>query len=127
MKYLYLLLITWLPVAAIGQSKRARKESKMEDKAANMIATLPDIMQADDYCQKKSHGKRHLETYVEEDESGNGYYWVKVAEDNGTAYHTWYEFKVMAKSYKIFYEDTDSGKDVPMEVWRRRKDYLGLD
>ena len=122
-----LLLLFTATLYARAQSSKAAKEDKIENKVGDLIAGLPEVMKADTYCRKKTHGKRHLVTWVARDPSvGDNYYLAKVIEDNGVAYHTWYDFKVSSKTFKIFYVDYLTGKNIPLNVWRKKKNYLGL-
>ena len=126
MKYACLLLMIFLSITSKGQTKKALKTK--EDKIVDMVASLPDVVKADAYCKKVSHGKRHLVTYVTDSPSpGKGiYYCLSVAEDNGSNYVTWYNFKVDAKTYEIKYADPETGREIPLAVWRKKKNYLGL-
>jgi len=101
-----------------GQDKN--RKTALEDKVIDKIAMLPEVIRADAYCKKKSKGKRHLVTFVSAnpDKEGN-YYLVKVAEDNGSAFHAWYLFAVYPGTYKVEFFDSVNGKYVPLQVWRK--------
>jgi hypothetical protein len=94
--------------------------SRQEDKAAELVLKLPEVIKADKQCRRLSKGKRHLITYVPDDPTpGDNYFQVFVAEDNGTAYHTWFIFGVKLATYKIYYCDRNTGDYIPLDKWRR--------
>lgn len=129
MKKLILIVSILLGCHAYGQKLPSKqpKETKA-DRILDMIDNLPDFKKADDWYTKKTKGK-HLITLLANDKGNEDghYYMVEVDEDNGTTYHTWYNFLIDNKTYKIEYMDIESGKNIPLSVWRKRKDYLGLD
>jgi hypothetical protein len=71
-----LLIILFFVISVNGQNKKGSSlKGNTEDKIADMIARLPEIIKADAYCKRASHGERHLVTYVAEDPDGeNGKY-----------------------------------------------------
>jgi hypothetical protein len=99
---------------ASGQVKII-KETKQESKVCNLIASLPEVINANNYVKKTSKGKRHLMTFIESDPTKETpYYWVKVAEDNGSTYYTHFNFYVTPKTYTIKYLDAITGKAIPL-------------
>jgi len=86
----------------------------------NLVAKLPEVINADNYVKKVTNGKRHLFSYVaSEPNKDEPYYFVKVAEDNGSAYHTHFIFYVQPKTYQIFYMDTAIDKLIPEKQCRK--------
>jgi hypothetical protein len=122
----YIILIAPLLFISICRGQTKASKEKEEDKVIDMIARLPEVIKTDDYCKKLSKGKRHLVTMIGGYPStGENYYLVKVAEDNGTAFHTWFLFAVYPKSYKIEYYDTMNDRYIPLRIWRKHyKEYL---
>ena len=117
-KVVLLTLLLFFAIRVDSQNKNDK--SKMTDKAAEKIASLPEIIKADNYCKKLSHGKRHLVTYVAADPNGDeNYYLIRVAEDNGSAFHAWFLFAFYPDSYKIEYIDRVSGNFIPLKRWQK--------
>lgn len=97
----FLLLI----FSASGQTTYV-KETKKESKAVDLVARLPEVINADNYVKKVSKGKRHLVSYLASGPTKEyPYYWVKVVEDNGASYATHFNFYVDTKTYAIKYDD----------------------
>jgi hypothetical protein len=115
----FFILVLIIPAA--GQVK-VIKETKQESKICNLILMLPVVKNADNYVRKTSHGKRHLFTYISnEPTKADNYYWVCVAEDNGTSYYTYFTFLVAPKTYSILYLDvTNDDKRVPLKQCNKR-------
>ncbi len=94
--------------------------SKQAEKAVELVAKLPEVIKADKQCRYLSKGKRHLVSFVTEDPTqDNNFFQVNVAEDNGSAYHTWFIFQVEPLSYKIYYYDIKTGDNIPLKKWRK--------
>ncbi len=122
------LLVLFISLRVFGQQKANGGLDKLEDKALTMIDKLPELAKADRYYQKHSHSKKHLLTMVAgKPGKGQKYFNIEIAEDNGAAYHTWYSFLVDPRTGEILYEDYKNDKDIPLNKWRKQKNYLGLD
>lgn len=97
------------------------KESKGGSKATDLIAGLPEVINADNYVKRVTKGKRHLFNYLASEPTKDmPYYWVKVVEDNGVARHAHFHFYVQPKTYKIFYLDILTDKMIPEKQCRKK-------
>ena len=121
MKNLIPLSILLLLLSYFATAQNTVKISKEGEKVLGLVAKLPEVITADKYVQKVTKGKRHLFRYLaSEPTKEEPYYDVKVAEDNGSAYHTHFIFHVQPKTHKIFYMDTATGKLLPEEQCREK-------
>ncbi|MBS7567068.1 hypothetical protein KHS38_21870 [Mucilaginibacter sp. Bleaf8] len=90
-----------------------------EDKVVNLIMDLEEVKSKSAQVEKASQGKRHLATYVETPPSNTDPdYWVKVAEDNGSNYVTYYTFAVNGKTLQIRYYDVAQDSLISIKEWR---------
>ena len=91
-----------------------------EDQVVILIMNLDEVKHKDSLVKKQSEGKRHLSTYVEtKPTAADPYYWVKVAEDNGGSYVTYYSFGVQAKTHAIKYYDVVQDSLISLSQWRK--------
>jgi hypothetical protein len=99
-------------------------DSKREDQIVNLIMNLEEVKQKAQEVEKLSHGKRHLSSYIETSPTTTDpYYWVKVAEDNGDNYVTYYTFAVDSKTQSIKYYDVINDSLVSLSQWRKSTSY----
>ena len=106
--------------SAFGQTTYV-KTTNEENKAVGLVARLPEVIDADNYVRKASKGKRHLVSFLASHPTKDvPYYWVKVVEDNGGAFHAHFHFYVEPKSYKIFYLDIVTDKIIPEKQCRKK-------
>ncbi|MFD1258351.1 hypothetical protein ACFQ3S_16215 [Mucilaginibacter terrae] len=90
-----------------------------EDQVINMVMNLDEVKRKSALIAKESKGKRHLSTYVETPPTAaQPYYWVKVAEDNGGSYVTYYSFGVQAKTHAIMFYDVMQDSLISLSQWR---------
>lgn len=124
MKRIYCFMLMLLASHVYGQHNTSLpKEDRKESKITDMIANLPEVIKADHYYHKKSHGKRHLVTFIDSRPGKTGkYYALTVAEDNGDAMVGLYHFVVDKDTYVIKYVDENENY-IPLSVWRRQKNY----
>lgn len=91
-----------------------------EDRIVNLIMDLDEVKRKDSIVVKLSKGKRRLSTYVEAIPTATDpYYWVKVAEDNGGSYVTYYSFAVHPKTYQVSYYDVTQDSLITIDQWRK--------
>ncbi len=91
-----------------------------EDEAVNLIKNLEEVKRKNELVVKDSQGKRHLSTYTEMlPTSKDPNYYVKVAEDNGGSYVTYYIFAVNSRSEAISFYDVLNDKLLSLHTWRR--------
>ncbi|TDO19333.1 hypothetical protein CLV32_4573 [Pedobacter duraquae] len=110
--------------AVVVKSKQVQKLKadtvSQESKVIDLILDLEEVRNRTQGVEKESQGKRTLATYVESPptrEDPN--YWVKVAEDNGYAYVTYYTFTVNPKDYSISFYEPIEGNLITLAEWRR--------
>jgi len=95
---------------------------KIERRIIDTIIKLKEVKERDKYVRDQTDGKRHLQYMI----SGKPtktiqYYWVRVMEDNGSAYYTHFNFYVYPKTMTIKYYDTINDEVIDLKTWRRRK------
>ena len=96
------------------------KPVNQEDSIVEMIMNLEEVKRKTAAVERGSKGKRTLSTYVETPPtSDDPNYWVKVAEDNGDSYVTYYTFLVDARTRNISYYDVVDGDFIPLAKWRQ--------
>src|SRR5688500_7611063 len=99
-----LILIISISTAAKSQNQEVQSNSKLEDKVIDTIASLKEVKDRAAYVKKETQGKRNLSFMIAgEPSKETPYYWVKVMEDNGGAYHTHFNFYVHSKTMWILY------------------------
>ncbi|TWJ00834.1 hypothetical protein JN11_02094 [Mucilaginibacter frigoritolerans] len=95
--------------------------AQKEDKICDLIASLPEVIKADNYMIKTTKGKRHLQTYIEDRPRKDGkYYQLTVSEDNGMNMVPHFKFMVDSKTYAIYYWDVINDKLIPLAKWRKQ-------
>ncbi|MHB8207184.1 hypothetical protein [Mucilaginibacter sp.] len=103
----------------VVHSQSEEKLTKKDEKVLDMIASLPEVVQADKYIIKVTKHHKHLETYIDSKPSKhNNKYSLTVAEDNGMNLVPHFKFVVDAKTYAISYWDVANDKNIPLSVWR---------
>ncbi len=113
----FLLLFT---VVVHSQSKETL--TKKDEKVLNLIASLPEVVQADTYIIKVTKHHRHLETYIDSSPTKqDNNYRLTVAEDNGMNLVPHFKFIVDAKTYAISYWDVANDRNIQLSVWRAQK------
>jgi len=96
------------------------KPVNQEESIVRLIMNLEEIKRATAAVERGSKGKRTLSTYVESPPtSDDPNYWVKVAEDNGDTYVTYYTFAVDARTRNIRYYDVVDGNLISLAKWRQ--------
>lgn len=96
------------------------KQVTQENSIVDLIMNLEEVKLKTAKVEKASKGKRTLSTYVETpptDDDPN--YWIKVAEDNGDSYVTYYTFKVNAGTRNISYYNVIEGDFISLAKWRQ--------
>ncbi|WP_462267391.1 hypothetical protein [Mucilaginibacter sp.] len=97
-----------------------QKQPINEDKAVDLIMKLDEVKRKNAEVEKLSQGKRRLSTYVETSPTAaDPNYWVKVAENNGGSYVTYYTFAVHNKTGTIHYYDIERDTLISLEEWRK--------
>ena len=99
---------------------QVKKEVNTEEKIAHMVMDLEEVKRKTAMVERLSKGTRTLSTYIESPPTaGDPYYCVKVAEDNGSNYVTYYTFNVSPDNYSISYYDVVVGEFIPLDQWRK--------
>ena len=99
---------------------QAKKKVNTEEQIAHMVMDLEEVKRKTAMVERLSKGTRTLSTYVESPPTAEDpYYCVKVAEDNGSNYVTYYTFNVSPVDYSISYYDVVVGEFIPLNQWRK--------
>lgn len=116
MKLITLLLILCLfTVTAKAQDDKG--SNPQEKKVLKLINSLPEVIRANKYMQKKVPG-RGLKAYIQSTpDKQTNFYRVSVSEFNGMCLVSHFWFYVNAVNYDIFYDDFENEKRVPLKVW----------
>jgi len=94
--------------------------SAQEEHLVKLIMNLEEVKRKSAIIEQESKGKRHLATYVETlPTADDPNYWIKVAEDNGGSYVTYYTFAVDGKTQLIRYYDVMQDSLLSLEQWRQ--------
>lgn len=91
-----------------------------EDQLIKLIMNLDEVKRKSLQVIQESKGKRHLATYMDNPPTASDTdYWVKVAEDNGDNYVTYYTFAVDKKTRQIRYYDVLQDSLISLSQWRK--------
>jgi len=84
------------------------------------IWTIDEVNERNEYVKKQTHNKRELMVYINgtPEELNEKYYWVKVAEDNGIAYFTHFDFFVYP-NWDIKFYNRVKDKELSLDDWRK--------
>lgn len=97
------------------------KISKTEDKLIDEIWKLPEVQALSDKIARESKGKRHLVGRISSEPSDDQeYYGISIAEDNGEALATYFEFRIYPDN-SIYYYDVVEDQELSLKEWRARK------
>lgn len=120
MKHLLITCALLLPLM-FSPAKAVSKNTKEQTKVRNMIASLPEVIEAGKYVSSHAHGKRHLVTFIDGSPNARqNYYVLTVGEYNGMNMVPHFKFIVYATTYVINYWDVANGKYIPLKQWRRQ-------
>ena len=101
-------------------TKASNALSKLENKIIDTIISLNEVKAEALYVLKQTKGRRHLQYSIWQKPTKRApYFWVKVVEDNGSAYYTHFNFYVYPKTLEIKYLDTSTDKVIALETWRK--------
>lgn len=91
-----------------------------EEAAIDRVMDLEEVKRKSAEVEKLSKGKRHLSVYIETPPTPqDSYYWIKVAEDNGGSYVTYYTFAVDSKTRAVKYYNPVLDSLLTIEQWRK--------
>lgn len=77
-------------------------DNYIEDTIIQKVFAIDSVRERAEYVLKNSNGKRKLSATIYGPPSDSlDYYLIKVTEDNGTAYHTHFNYKVNKKTLQI--------------------------
>ena len=115
---LFFVLITISRLAVIAQDKPS---TKREIEIVNLIAHLPEVVNANKYMMAHGPDHRHLQTYIDgyPTKSDNNYL-VRVCEFNGMLCAVHFFFYVDAQTLAIKYFDVVHNKSIPLALWRKQ-------
>jgi hypothetical protein len=107
-------------VTYIGVAHVIVQDSKEDIEVRDIIARLPEVTKADKSIIKKTQGKRHLVTFIDNRPTGQqNYYIVTVSEYNGMNMVSHFKFTVNAKTHAIRFWDVENDKFIPIALWRK--------
>lgn len=109
------------------QSEAQKQKRTIIDKDVNVenildtIWTLQEVNDRNASIKQKSENKRELIVFIQAtpDELEEEYYWVKVAEDHGTAFYSHFDFYVYP-NWDIHYYDRVKDLELSLEDWRKK-------
>ncbi|WP_341902179.1 hypothetical protein [Fluviicola taffensis] len=97
------------------------KITHTEDKLIDLVWQLPEVKSLSDKIERESKGKRHLVGRISSTPSDDQeYYGVSVAEDNGEALATYFEFRIYPDN-TMYYYDVVEDQELTLKEWRTRK------
>jgi len=118
-KYTFLFLIVFeFSCTANKTSTKIDKELSIEN-ILDTIWTIDEVNERNSFVKDQSNDKRELMVYINgtPNELNEDYYWVKVAEDNGNAYFTHFDFFVYP-NWSIKFYDRVKDKELTLDNWR---------
>lgn len=117
--YFLLMAIVMLSCSENNNSSNKIDKDLTIENILDTIWTIKEVNVRNDYVKKESKNKRELMVYINgtPDELKEQYYWVKVAEDNGNAYFTHFDFFVYP-NWEIKFYDRIKDKELTLEEWR---------
>ena len=99
-----------------------KSQFTLEDKIMDKVLDIPEVKEEAKYVENKSNGKRHLSDVIcQRPTKKEPYYQVKVWEDNGVSYATYFIFLVNPKTLSIKYYDTVNDTAVDLAYWRKHR------
>ncbi len=110
-----LLIISLTLIVTLSCIAQSHNKNKILDK----IIKLAEVKTRARYVERQTKGKRHLEHIWERPTMKVLYYWVKVVEDNGIAYHSHFNFFVYPKTFSVKYFDIITDKTFDLSTWRK--------
>jgi hypothetical protein len=94
--------------------------SKLESKILDTVVKLPEVKRRAGYVRQQSKDKRRLQyTIWAKPSKKTPFYWVRVMEDNGKAYHSHFNFLVYTNPFLIKYYDIANDKILSLSQWRK--------
>lgn len=97
------------------------KITNTEDKLISQVWQLPEVKSLSDKIERESKGKRHLVGRISSTPSDDQeYYGVSVAEDNGEALATYFEFRIYPDN-TMYYYDVVEDQELSLKEWRAQK------
>lgn len=107
--------------AAVNKETESKNTASLEDQIIDKVYDLPEVQELEASVRKKSGGKRNLSLRISSEPSDDQeYYGVTVAEDNGAALATYYEFRVYP-DFSIRYYDVVEDRDISLDEWRKSR------
>lgn len=107
-----------------GLPEKTEKEPKSssEDKVMEVVWQIREVQELDATIRKKSGNKRGISTFINGEPSDDQeYYSVSVAEDNGSAMATYFQFHVY-QDFSIRYYDVVEDREITLQEWRDSKE-----
>lgn len=100
----------------------AAKFNDIEYKIIDSLFQLKEIKDRQKYIEQQTKGARHLQIIIADKPNlTNKYYWMKVAEDNGTNFVTHFNFYVYPDPIRIMFFDTQDDRELTLNKWRKQK------
>jgi hypothetical protein len=97
------------------------KITNTEDQLISKVWQLPEVKDLSAKIERESKGKRHLVGRISSQPSDDQeYYGVSVAEDNGEALATYFEFRIYPDK-SIYYYDPVEDQELSLKEWRAQK------
>lgn len=107
--------------AAVIDESDSKSVTSTEDRIIDKVYNLPEVQALEASVRKKSGGERNLSLRISSEPSDDQeYYGVTVAEDNGAALATYYEFRVYP-DFSIRFYDVVEDSEISLEEWRKSK------
>lgn len=103
------------------KTEKERKTSP-EDKVMDIVWQIREVQELDATIRKKSGNKRGISTFINGEPSDDQeYYSVSVAEDNGSAMATYFQFHVYP-DFSVRYYDVVEDREITLQEWRDSKE-----
>lgn len=92
-----------------------------EDQLISKVWQIPEVKAMADKIERESKGKRHLVGRISSTPSDDQeYYGISIAEDNGEALATYFDFRIYPDN-SIYYYDVVEDRELTLKEWRAQK------
>lgn len=94
-------------------------KDSLEDQVIASILELPEVVERGAFIDSMTNGKHHLTALITlNPQTGDDFYWVEVAEDNGEMLVTHFNFYYYPSTHEIKYLDVVNDRVLSLEEWR---------
>jgi hypothetical protein len=98
----------------------SKKDEILEEKICDMTFELKEVKDFKKLLKEKNSRNLYMWFVDTPTDNKEGYYWLKVGEDNGMSFVTNFHFHYYPKTKKLLHYDTAQDKEETIKEWRKR-------